>query len=263
MIDRRQAGSGQERRGARAGGDLIGVDVIAWAAETKVLLDAIAAGSAKHAWIPDRATTLTSSGNATSISDLWGAANQVQATGASQPAYVANGGPGNRPHIAPQDNARFLEATTALAAGGRHGICLVAAAPNVADTRVIRSLGGGGANVATMVVTAGAVAFFTRGVTVGQQSASVVTPANDFGFHRYDWRPLATGWRSEIDGVLTTPTWTGPPTEAINEITTLAIGGNGGASGGKIAALFVIDDPIDTKKAVMTAQLLKLFGPIP
>jgi len=189
--------------------------------------------------------------NVVSLVDRISGVPATQADPLAQPEHHASGGPGDIPYTAFQDVDRFLAATISNPAGSRVGIYAVVQIGGTSGRSVLWARSGASYG---LEFYNGAGSFAVgAGFTGGDQFVSATTsPPFDSSWHLLSLRPLATGARFEIDGVLASPSVTGADT--LKAMTTQVIGGDGNA-GGALAMLFHVDAPDDGRDAIVKSYV--------
>lgn len=233
-----------------------------WAAQTKLGLDALEASSALHAWVPDLSVTTLNAGNISAIADSWGASSMSQGTAGTQPAYSATAGPNGRPAVTGMVS-RFLVASVSYASGNRIGWYVVGKRGDTNSRHFFVAVDD--------PTTISAVRFGRRATdgvfnnvltleTGGEQSLTITAPAVDDLWHVFAARPLASGALSQIDGVTTTPNFTG--TDGAGEIELVYIG-HPSLPRGSVSGVFAVDNPTDAKDTYLRSRIAMWFGTLP
>jgi len=183
-----------------------------------------------------------------------GAKHLTQGTAGFRPLYEATGGPNSRPCISLNGAAkRLTQAAMGIATGKRVGIYWVAKAPGDASFCVQGEiLNAAAGQPGTIYQNA------SKFAQTGPSTLNITSPALSSAWVKRSIEYLSTGTESRIDGTLTTPNYSGSATCAA--IDTVTFGHAGGAAGGKVACLIIVDNITTAKRAIVDGYLRGIYG---
>ena len=245
------------RLAGRLSGSLAGA--LAGSGASAPSLDDLGAALLYHWEVPASSSPLITlnAGNVSQLNDRVGSAHMIQGTAAVQPQYNSSGGPNDAPYITLQAVGRFLAATISIAAANRAGLYVVARQVAGAATRTLATTAAGG-TLGHRVRHALSNQFsHVARFTGGEQVVTATTPAFDTNWHLCAIRPLASGALAQVDGVTTSPNFTG--TDTMIALDTARIG-DASTAAGDLASMVIVDNPTDDLDTIVRAYVASVYG---
>jgi hypothetical protein len=230
---------------ASAGGPVV------WPGEPVHITDRLGASLLGCFEVPatDDATIDVIAGRVQSINDATGGGPAMAAvTAGNRPHYrTGASGPNGEPYLE-VDTGLYLEVPFSVVGSNRVCLYVVMMAPSdPGAVRDVVTMSGVGTSRLRIDGSADRYVHVQSFDSAGQVTLSLTSPPLVLGrWHLHALRPLASGARSEIDGLATTPNFATADFGA--EITTVRVGSSGAAAGA-VKAIYLVDDPSDAEHA--------------